>query len=121
MARPVTRSSTELTSCYNNQEQDDCVGTPDPGISTCDATTFCGQDAQYPARVARDWTCFSEDGEELANCNPEPPPGEIARDNLTNLTWQRRDLQNGLSQSSAREYCEALQYATYGVALAYGS
>ena len=68
---------TELTSCYNNQEQDSCVGTPDPGISTCDATTFCGQDAQYPARVQRDWTCFSEGGEELANRNPEPISGEI--------------------------------------------
>ena len=105
---------TELTSCYNNQEQDDCVGTPDPGISTCDATTFCGQDAQYPARVQRDWTCFSEGGEELANCNPEPDLGEIVRDNLTNLTWQRRDLQDGLSQPAAREYCEALEYGTYG-------
>ena len=74
---------------------------------------FCGQDAQYPARVQRDWTCFSEGGEELANCNPEPDLGEIVRDNLTNLTWQRRDLQMG-SRSQRPEYCEALEYGTYG-------
>ena len=110
--QPVPPSSVDT--CYDNSGEIACPGTPGPGVSTCDATSFCGQEAQYPSRLQRAWTCFDADGTSQPSCSADSTPGQMVFDPITGLMWQRNPGLLERSQPSARSHCEDLEYGTFG-------
>ena len=69
-------------------------------------------DAQYADRNARSFTCLSATGEALSTCPESASSGEMVRDNLTGLIWQRAGLPSGRSWVDLVDYCNNLEYGS---------
>jgi hypothetical protein len=99
---------TEQTTCYNVSTSITCPGTA--GSGTCDATAYCGQDAQY-SNNPRTYTCYSSSTLQ-SPCDATADTDEVVTDSLTGLMWQRT-WATGKTWQLALDYCVGLNYGGY--------
>lgn len=109
---PVIPSSNPR--CFNSVDEINCPGIPSSSAGTCNATTYCGQEAQYPSRLTHQWLCYDESGAMLAECAGTFSPALTAFDMLTGLTWIRGVAEAELNQNDAQSYCESLEASGFG-------
>jgi hypothetical protein len=96
---------TGVDQCIDDGSQIECPAFP---CETDGTPAFCGQDAQYADRQ-RVFQCVDRFGNPQDPCDETADSGEIVRDTLTGLAWQRTFLADQ-KWTEADEYCDMLDY-----------